>query len=50
MAISARVRWLKTHKFPDWYAFGDPNGIGNKYKDKDTGARLEKCIFKTVLY
>jgi YD repeat-containing protein len=35
---------------PDYYAFGDPNGIGNQYKDKDTGARLEKCIFKTVPY
>ena len=36
--------------FPDYYAFGDPKGIGNQFKDRDTGARLEKCIFKTVLY
>jgi RHS repeat-associated protein len=27
--------------------FGDPHGIG-KAKDPDTGARLEKCIFKSV--
>src|SRR5437588_4246182 len=28
--------------------FGDPNGIGIHYKDPDTGARLEKCIFGSV--
>ncbi len=34
----------------DPYAYGDPNGIpypttSGTYLDKDTGARLEKCIF-----
>ena len=29
-------------------AFGDPNGIGKSYKDPDTGARFEKCVFGSV--
>lgn len=28
--------------------YGNPNGTGTHYKDPDTGARLEKCIFGSV--
>jgi hypothetical protein len=32
------------------YTYGDPNGIGAGFKDKDTGAKLEKCIFGNVTF
>jgi RHS repeat-associated protein len=34
----------------DYNKYGDPNGIANSggYKDKDTGAALEKCVFGTL--
>lgn len=32
----------------NWSEFGDPAGIGSSFKDTDTGARFEKCVFGNV--
>jgi len=42
-------RATKTDKTKgDYYKFGDPNGLGTN-KDKDSGAKFEKCVFGSNL-
>jgi len=48
--LSAKMSYKLTGR-ADPYAYGDPNGVpyptasGPPFYDKDTGARLERCIF-----
>ena len=44
-------RATKTKTTPGSYdKFGDPKGIGSGYKDTDSGAKVELCVFGSVKY